>query len=72
LRAKDGQLLKLRVLRVGETLCTSERWLREFFEALTTHDPALASSHSVSEIRTPRQRQRASEQAAHQLDKIGI
>jgi hypothetical protein len=73
LRAKDGQLVKLRAIRVGETLCTSEQWLREFFDALTAHDPALATEVlPAPTIRTPGQRRRASEKASRQLDKVGI
>src|SRR5215831_14851316 len=72
LRARDGTPVKLRALRVGQTLCTSEQWLQDFFEQLTAHDPALAADKPVSAIRTPGKRRRASERAAEELEREGI
>jgi hypothetical protein len=72
LRARDGALVKLRAMRCGGTLCTSESWVREFFEELTSHDPALLAPTPTAVVRTPTQRQRASERAAEALRQLGI
>jgi hypothetical protein len=72
LKARDGARIKLQTLRVGETLCTTEGWLRQFFESLTAHDPELANETGPSPVRTLTQRQRAADRAAAELDKIGI
>jgi hypothetical protein len=73
--ARDGATrVRLRVVRVGDVLCTADVWLREFFDALTNHDPALATdtSSSAPAVRTPTQRRRAAERAAAELEKVGI
>jgi hypothetical protein len=60
--------VKLEVVRVGGTLCTSRAALLEFFRALTQAN----SDAAASVTRTPKQRQHANERAAHELKKIGI
>jgi hypothetical protein len=70
LRARDGTTVKLQAIRVGETLCTSEAWLREFFDHLTEHDPALVNN--AFSPRTAKRREWASERAARELSKMGI
>jgi hypothetical protein len=57
---------KLRTLRVGATLCTTEEWLLDFFGALT-HEPDATPSR-----RTPTQRERARERARRELEEAGI
>jgi hypothetical protein len=72
-RARDGALIRLHAVRVGNALATSEAWLRNFFAELTAHDPALASDNTVMPaIRTTAQRQRAAERAAKALEQRGI
>jgi hypothetical protein len=65
LRGRGGR--RLRVVRVGGTLCTSEAWLREFFESLAANDPMPAPT-----IRTPARRQREVEAAEAELEEAGI
>jgi hypothetical protein len=71
-RAKDGQRVKLRAVRAGEVLCTTEQWVRDFFQALTEHDPDLAADAGRAPPRTPGQRQRAADRAAEKLEQLGI
>ena len=59
------QGVRLRTVRVGGALCTTEAWLWEFFESL--NDPA---PHSAG--RTPRQRERARERAKRELEQAGL
>ena len=70
--AKDGSKVRLRAQRVGQTLCTTEEWLRAFFEELTRRDPALEYAAILPPLRTPTQRRRASERAALELARHGI
>jgi hypothetical protein len=67
-RAADGSLVKLESLRVGGTICTSVAALQRFFERLG-HRP---DSEEAPTLRTPRQRQRAADQAAKQLEAMGV
>jgi hypothetical protein len=69
--ARDGARIKLRAVRVGETLCTSEAWLREYFDELTAHDPDLADQPRSS-TRTTKQRRHAAERAEQELTRLGI
>ena len=64
--AKGVHGVKLRSMRVGCALCTTEAWLLEFFEALsepTTVQPARG---------TPRRREAAREKAKRELERAGI
>ena len=70
LRARDGTRVRLRSLRVGDTLCTTEEWLREFFEALTSHDPGLAAA--TAPPRSPAARRRSHAQATKKLEELGL
>ena len=56
---------KLRTVRVGGTLCTTEAWLWEFFEG-------LSAPEGVPVPRTPKQRQRDREKARRELEEAGI
>ncbi len=58
--------VRLRTVRVGTALATSNRWLVEFFETLA--DPAPAGQTK----RTPRQREAAREKARRELEEAGI
>jgi hypothetical protein len=70
--AEDGVVVKLKVVRVGGTCCTSEGWLQEFFQALTDHDPALAIDTEQPVPRSPGQISRATEHADKVLTADGI
>jgi len=58
--------VKLRTVRVGGTLCTSEIWLSEYFESLAAQDQPTAH------VRTPAVRRRAIEEAEQQNALTGI
>jgi hypothetical protein len=64
----DGTRIRLSAVRVGAKWVTSRQALQRFAVALTP----LAEDSQRTTHRTPRQRQRASECAAKQLDRIGI
>jgi hypothetical protein len=59
----------LKTVRVGQTPCTTEVWLHEFFEAIAQ---AKRGEGPAPIIRTPRQRQRDYEQAQERLHARGI
>jgi hypothetical protein len=59
----------LRTVRVGETPCTTENWLREFFEALASERREIAPTNGV---RTPAQRNREITTATKLLSAAGI
>jgi hypothetical protein len=65
---KNG--IRLKSVRVGGQRLTTRTWLLEFIEATT----AQAEPHGriAQNIRTPGQRQRASERAAKELRSLGI
>jgi hypothetical protein len=68
LRAPDGAIVKLEIIRLGGRVCTSEEALARFFARLTPqqdHTPPQAP-------RTAGQRRRSSERAARKLDRAGI
>ncbi len=62
---------KLRTERVGATLCTTEQWLHEFFAIPTPQTPSTVIPQG-NRARTPRQHQRAVEQACRQLERMGL
>jgi hypothetical protein len=67
--AKDGvRGVKLETIRIGGTLCTSVEALQCFFERLSATDSAVCTPI----IRTPKARQRAIDNADHELTKLGI
>jgi hypothetical protein len=57
---------KLRTLRAGGALATTERWVLEFFECLSDETAVRPDR------RTPTQRQRARARAAAELEAAGI
>jgi hypothetical protein len=67
-KAPDGTLVKLEAIRLGGRWMTSREALQRFAERLTPRlddDPALAP-------RTNTRRQRASERAAADLERLGV
>lgn len=67
-RAPSGERVRLEALRVGSRWMVSRESMQRFFEALT---PRL-DAEPLPAPRTQRQRARASERAAKELDRIGI
>jgi hypothetical protein len=67
-RGPDSSRIRLEALRLGGRWVTSREALQRFAERLT---PA-GDTPTSPPPRTARQRQRASERAAQNLDKIGI
>jgi hypothetical protein len=66
-RGPNGERVKLEALRLGGRWVSSREALQRFAEALTPHTDTPASA-----TRTPRQRRRASERAARELERLGI
>jgi Protein of unknown function (DUF1580) len=64
-----GQRVKLEALRVGASWVTSTEAIQRFCDALSVRPDGNAAAPPV---RTPGQRQRASEAAAKQLELAGI
>lgn len=62
-RAGKGKLTKLRSVRIGRTLHTTDEWFAEFIN--------VASATELDMSRTPAERQRASEAAGAELERIG-
>jgi hypothetical protein len=65
----DGQRVRLEAVRVGSKWVTSVEALERFALAQT---PRLDNQGEPATARTPQQRQRASERAARELEKVGI
>lgn len=61
--------VKLATVSVGGTLCTSDAWLREFFDAVAQ---ARRGERPTPHIRTPARRARDQARAAAELDAAGI
>jgi hypothetical protein len=68
-RAPDGTRVRLEALRLGGRWITSREALQRFAERLT---PRLDDRPALSLPRSPSKRQRASERAAAELEKLGI
>jgi hypothetical protein len=71
-KTPDGRTIRLQALRLGGRWVTSREALQRFAEALT---PRLAADHdtaAVPPLRTSGQRQRASDRAGAELEKLGI
>jgi hypothetical protein len=68
-RSLDGRLVRLEAVRRGRKWITSRQALKRFVAALT---PAPSDSSASPPYRTPKQRERASERAARELDKAGL
>jgi hypothetical protein len=66
-KAPDGKVVRLEALRLGGRWLTSREALQRFAERLT---PQVESQSQLP--RTPDQRQRASERAAKQLERLRI
>ena len=67
-KGPDGEKVKLRAGRCGGKWFTSQEALREFIEALT---PCVEGVEALPP-RTLKQRRRASERAARELERMGI
>lgn len=67
-RLPDGSLIRLEAARLAGRWLTSEPALMRFVAAQTPR----AVADAAPTPRTPTQRRRASEQAARELDRIGI
>jgi hypothetical protein len=67
-RGPDGSLVRLEAVRLGGRWVTSEQALQRFVEALT---PKLSEDPSPNP-RTAAKRQRASEAAGRELEKLGM
>jgi hypothetical protein len=67
-KAHSGEVIRLEALRLGGKWVTSREALQRFAERLT---PSLEGRHTATP-RPPTTRQRASEQAAKELKRIGI
>jgi hypothetical protein len=67
-RNPAGEIVRLEAIRLGSRCMTSREALQRFAEALTPR----RDSPAPPAPRTPTARRRASEEAARQLDSIGI
>lgn len=56
--------IRLRSVMIGGQRCTTREWIEEFIEAVSS---ATQPGEDVPNVRTPRQRRTASEQAAEEL-----
>lgn len=65
----SGERVRLEAVRLGGRWVTSREALQRFAERLT---PRFAAEAEAPTPRSPAQRRRASERAAHDLDQIGI
>jgi hypothetical protein len=68
-RLPGGQLVRLEALRVGSRWCTSSPALQRFFEALT---PTPTGGSGPEMPRSSAARQRASERAGKELERMGL
>jgi hypothetical protein len=68
-KAPNGDRVRLEALRMGNRWFTSREALQRFAERLT---PRLDATETTPAPRTPRARQRASERAAAELERVGI
>jgi hypothetical protein len=69
IKGPDGKRIRLEAARVGGRWLTSVAALERFAKAQT---PQFGAEETKTKIRTPGQRQRASEAAAKELEKAGI
>jgi hypothetical protein len=70
IRAADGQVVRLEAVRLGARWVTSREAIARFSARLTP--PTTETTGSAGNLRTPSQRQRESQAAAQELEKIGI
>jgi hypothetical protein len=68
-RSPSGELVRLEAVRLGGRWVTSREALQRFTEQLT---PNLDAGRATPTPRTPGHRQRASERAGRQLERLGI
>jgi Protein of unknown function (DUF1580) len=68
-RGPNGTTVHLEAMRVGHRWMTSRQALQRFAESLT---PRIASGEKSPTIRTSAARQRASERAAAELERLGV
>lgn len=64
IRQPDGSRVRLRAIRVGSRWLTTSEWVDEFIAVLTT---AHCPNQEVPVLRSPTQRNKASEAAAKEL-----
>lgn len=64
IRQPDGSRVRLRAIRVGSRWLTSDAWVDEFIAVLTT---AHCPNQEVLALRSPAQRNKASDAAAKEL-----
>jgi len=67
LRSRDGQIVRLEMVKVGGRACTSEEALQRFFDRLTG-DQSIVTPPTI----TRRQRLREIERAEEELRRHGI
>jgi hypothetical protein len=68
-KGPQGSLVHLEAVRLGGRWLTTREAIHRFTERLT---PSLDPATTSGTPQTPGQRQRAAEQAAHELDQLGI
>jgi hypothetical protein len=68
-KAPDGTLVRLEACRIGSRWLTSRQALRRFAERLT---PCLDGDGRAPEVRAPARRQRASDRAAAELERLRV
>jgi hypothetical protein len=64
--------VRLEVVRIGGTRCTSEAALRRFFAALSAADPVCSPPSAATAPRSPATAGRAHRRAERELAKAGI
>ena len=69
MRTIDGRRVHLETIRIANRHVTSEEAVTRFIEAM---QPGNVDQPPIADIRTARQRQRASERAARELERRGI
>jgi hypothetical protein len=67
--APDGTRVRLEAVRLGGRWVTSREALQRFADRLT---PQLDGATPGSEVRSPKRRQKASERAAAELERLGM
>jgi hypothetical protein len=68
-KAPDGTIVRLEAKRLGGRWVTSREAILRFMAALT---PQMDGEADVHNVRTARSRRRGDEQAAKELDRLGI
>ncbi len=73
-KTRSGGRVRLKHIRAGGKLYTSEAWLRQFFEAVAAADAAHFDADPPTPPKPPtdRQRQKSIEQAERTLQEAGV